>query len=63
MAIRKCGNCKNRYYSDVNGAFEDCYNYKKTETEDDEILQAADCIRYEKGTPECIMCDHCKERR
>lgn len=61
MSIRKCGNCKNRHYADYKGVIADCHGYKKTENENDEILQATDCIRYVKGTPDCIMYDHVKK--
>ena len=53
---RKCGNCKYRAYSSWSG-IDYCMWYEIATTEGDEMVEAAMCGRYEKGTPDCLMDD------
>ena len=54
--IRKCGNCKHRCFSGWDGMIESCYWYEVSTTEAEEIKNAAECGKYEYGTPACL--DH-----
>ena len=55
--MRKCGNCKYRCFSSWDGMVECCIGYEIAVTEEDEIREAKDCGRYEKGTPYCLERD------
>lgn len=54
--VRKCGNCMNRAYTSWD-MIDFCYGYEVAENEQDEIRNAADCPRYEEGTPYCLRKD------
>ena len=53
---RRCGNCKHRAYSSWSG-IDYCMWYEIATTEGDEMVEAAMCGRYEKGTPDCYADD------
>ena len=52
--MRKCSNCANRAFSSWGGMIDCCTLYEMATTEDEEILGASDCDRYEEGTPYCL---------
>lgn len=56
--MKKCGNCRYRMCSGWGGMLECCLDYEMACNEEDEIKAAADCPRYEEGTPECLEEDH-----
>ena len=56
--MKRCGNCKNRCYSSWSG-IDYCMWYEMATTEAEEIETAADCEKYEEGTPDCLMDDYC----
>lgn len=53
--MRKCGNCKNRCFGDWSGMIDTCIWYSMTTTEKEEIEEAANCGKYEEGTPDCLL--------
>ena len=55
--MKKCSNCKNRCYESWSG-IDCCACYEMTESEQGEIECAADCDRYEEGTPDCMNDRH-----
>lgn len=55
--MRKCSNCKNRAWFSWSG-IDHCMWYEMATTEDEEIKEAAECNKYEEGTPECFEEDH-----
>ena len=59
--MKKCGNCKYRCFSSWSG-IDNCLDYEMACTEEEEIKAAADCKRYEKGTPECLEDRHRNDR-
>ena len=50
---RKCSNCKFRAFSSWSGV-DYCLGYEMTLTDEEEMVEAAMCSEYEKGTPECF---------
>ena len=54
---RKCGNCKYCMFVGWDGILEGCMDYEMATTEEDEIIAAADCGKYEFGTPKCLERD------
>lgn len=48
--VRKCGNCKHRWWNSWSG-LESCMWYEITTTEEEEIKEAKDCGKYEFGDP------------
>lgn len=54
--VKKCGNCKYRFFSSWSG-IESCIDYTMATTEEEEIASAADCKKYERGTPDCFEDD------
>ncbi len=55
--MKKCGNCKYRMHNSWSG-LECCMDYEMACTEEEEIKAAADCPRYEEGTPSCLEEEH-----
>ena len=49
--MKKCGNCKHRWFEGDWGLTECCLGYELSETEEDEIREASTCGRYEEGNP------------
>lgn len=49
--MKKCGNCMRRMFLGWGGLPECCYGYEMAFNEKEEIDNAADCERYEEGTP------------
>lgn len=56
MTKRSCANCKYRAFSSWSG-IDYCIDYEMAATEAEEIAAAADCPRYEEGTPYCLERD------
>ena len=54
--MKKCGNCKYRAYSSWSG-IDFCIWYEMSCSEEDEINAASDCLKYEEGTPDCLIRD------
>ncbi len=52
--MKKCGNCKYRCFNGWDGMIECCMGYEMSCNEEDEIREAKDCLKYEKGTPYCL---------
>ena len=56
--MKKCGNCKYRFFGDsYGGMLDSCSDYSMCFSEADEIEHAADCGKYEEGTPDCLIED------
>jgi hypothetical protein len=54
--MKKCGNCKYRFFGDsYGGMLDSCIDYSMCFSEADEIEHAADCGKYEEGTPDCLL--------
>lgn len=51
--MRKCGDCKHRYFSYWDG-IECCIDYEMATNEEEEIKNATECKRFEEGTPSCL---------
>ena len=54
--MRKCGNCKYRFFSGWDGLVS-CMDYEMATTEEEEIKSAKDCPKYKEGTPSCLEDD------
>ena len=53
---RMCSNCKYRCFESWSG-IDFCLSYEMTLTEEEEIEEAANCVKYEEGTPDCLIKD------
>ena len=53
MTKRSCANCKYRAFSSWSGV-DYCIDYEMATTEFEMETAAADCPRYEEGTPYCL---------
>ena len=51
--MKKCGNCKYRFFSGWDG-LTSCIDYEMATTEKEEIESAKNCPKYEEGTPSCL---------
>lgn len=51
--MKRCSNCKHRFFSSWGGMIESCLDYEMTGSEAEEIEMAASCESYEEGTPVC----------